>query len=308
MRSTDDTAATKTQLLVGRARERARLLALVGSERVVAVVGAAGIGKSALVRASLPAACVISLADCRDEAACAARLAASGDAPVVVAEDVPAPLAERVAARAAELGAGVVVLVSRVAIAALPTVELGPLDDADARALVAALDAAASLHARVAAGGHPAEIVRRLAAAHAAIARDEAGALAALYGGRFADALDGDPIVAAAALCGLDELDRAAALVHAHGQHPRAPLVALALLWRRGELRACVERGERLMAALEDAGDALGHAAAATIVARAAFGLGDIARAEALLRAVEGAAAGARHCRWRRSPTSGACW
>jgi hypothetical protein len=289
MRPNEGTAAVETQLLMGRAAERARLIALVERERVVAVVGAAGVGKSALVRAVLPDARVLSLADCRDDADCDTRVAAARAAPVVVWEDVPAALTTYASEQARASQGGVVVLVSRVAIAALPTLELGPLAEAEARALVVALDASAPLHARIAAGGNPAEIVRRLAAARAAVAPVDGGALDALCAGRFADALDGDPMVAAAAFCGLDALDRAAALVRAHAQHPRAPLAALTLAWRRGELRECAASGERLMAALDDAGDTRGRAIAAAIVARAAFGLGEVTRADALLRAVDGA-------------------
>jgi hypothetical protein len=294
MRSSEGTAAGETQTLIGRAGERARLLALVERERVVAVVGPAGVGKSALVRDALPDAHVMALADCRDDAELDARLAAAEAAAVVVCEDVPAGLLARVIERARRRRGGVVVVVSRVGADALPTIELGPLSDRDARALAAALDADDPLQARIAAGGNPGEIARRWAAARAAVAPVADDALAALWAGRFGDALDGDPMVAAAALCGLDALDRAQALVQAHAQHPRAPLAALALLWRRGELRACAERGERLMATLEDAGDTLGHAITAAIVARAAFGLGEITRAEALLRTVNGMVAGGR--------------
>ena len=292
MRSSDGTAANETQPLVGRAREQARLTALVGSERVIAVVGAAGIGKSALVRACLPAARVVSLTGVCHADELAVRIAAvEADEAIVVWDDLPAALIAPALEQARAWRGRAIVIVSRVALAALPTVEVGPLSPADSRALLAVLDApdkGDALQARIAAGGNPAEIARRLAAARAALAPTNDRALEALCAGRFADALDGDPIVAAAALCGLDALDRAAALVHAHAGHPRAPLAALALAWRRGDLRGCLERGERLRAALDDGGDALGHAIASAIVARAAFGLGEVARAEALLRAVDG--------------------
>ena len=453
MRPSDDTAANETQPLVGRAVERERLVALVAREPVVAVVGAAGIGKSALVRACWPTAPVVSLAQAGDDEALAACVAAwvGGAAPIVVWDDVPEALAARVAERARGWSGGRLVLISRVALAALPTVEVGPLSDADGRALLRWLEGGWTLEARIVAGGNPAQIARRLAAAQAAVeattaqpataatarsataatAQSAAGtattqaatataatrraqattataatrraqattataatrraqattatattaraatptapatrasaqaattatpatraaapaatptttraatpaaratptapaatpatratpmpestaaaatakapalpdaappppaprpaaeqrALDALCAGRFADALDGDPLVAAAALCALDALDRAAALIHVHADHPRAALLELALAWRRGELRYCVERGEPLLASLDHGGDGLGHAIVAAIVARAAFGLGDIARAEALLRAVDG--------------------
>src|SRR6185312_17149828 len=48
MRPNEGTAAGETQIFIGRADERARLDALVEARRIVAVVGASGIGKSAL--------------------------------------------------------------------------------------------------------------------------------------------------------------------------------------------------------------------------------------------------------------------
>jgi len=290
MRPNEGTAAGETQIFIGRADERARLDALVEARRIVAVVGASGVGKSALIRACLPHARVVSFAGVSDGGGLDARIAGGRAAAVVVWDDVPEALAGEIARRAAAWSEGVLVVASRVPLAALPTIELGPLAHADALELASALDARDPLLARAAAGGHPAQIARRLWAARHAIGGggEPEDALAALCAGRFDEALDGDPIVAAAALCGLDALDRAAALVHAHADHPRAPLVATALAWRRGELRECAERGERLLAALDAAGDALGHAIAAAIVARAAFGLGEVARAEALLRAVDG--------------------
>jgi len=89
MRSSEGTAAGETQTLIGRTRERAALLALVEREPIVAVVGAAGVGKSALVRATLIGATVISLADCRDEADCVARLARAADSAHLICDDLP---------------------------------------------------------------------------------------------------------------------------------------------------------------------------------------------------------------------------
>ena len=282
MRKSEGTAAGETQTLIGRKSERARLCALVERERVVAVVGAAGVGKSALVRAALPGATVVAPLGAAED------VERAGDAAIVVCDDIAAEVAAGVVAWARSRASGCVVIVSRVPLDAMPTIDLGPLSDAEARELLAALDGGDPLFARMAEGGNPSEIARRLAAARAAIAPVDGEALAALCAGRFGDALDGDLLVAAAAACGLDALDRAQALVQANAHDARAPLVALALAWRRGDLRACAERGERLMAAQKEAGDALGRAIAAAIVARAAFGLGEIARAETLLRAVDG--------------------
>ena len=291
MTKSEGTAAGETQTLIGRESERARLCALVERERVVAIVGAAGVGKSALARAALPAATVVAALATAADVERAGD--AAGDAAIVVCDDVSAELAAGVVAWARSRASGCVVILSRVPLDAVPTIDLTPLSDADARDLLAAMDGADPLFARITDGGNPGEIARRLAAARAALAPVDGGALAALCAGRFGDALDGDAIVGAAAACGLDALDRAQALVQANAHHARAPLVTLALLWRRGELRACAERGERLMAASEDAGDTLGRAIAAAIVARAAFGLGEIARAETLLRAVDGFVAAA---------------
>ncbi|MCA1663763.1 MAG: ATP-binding protein, partial [Myxococcales bacterium] len=48
MTKSEGTAAGETQTFIGRKSERARLVALVERERAVAIVGAAGVGKSAL--------------------------------------------------------------------------------------------------------------------------------------------------------------------------------------------------------------------------------------------------------------------
>src|SRR5206468_1096020 len=86
MRKSEGTAAGETQTLIGRDAERARLVALVERERVVAIVGAAGVGKSALARAALPVATVVA------PLVAAADVERAGDAPIVVCDDVSAEL------------------------------------------------------------------------------------------------------------------------------------------------------------------------------------------------------------------------
>src|SRR5690349_14594968 len=115
MPSKGDTAAIVTQPFVGRAVERAELAALVERERVVAVVGPAGVGKTALVRAVFPGAPLHSWTAEID----------IDDAPLMIWDDVPEAAAEAIVARA-RAAAGRVVLVARQPLAGVPALTLGP--------------------------------------------------------------------------------------------------------------------------------------------------------------------------------------
>ncbi|HXU69263.1 MAG TPA: helix-turn-helix domain-containing protein [Polyangia bacterium] len=325
MSTRHNTAATLTQSLVGRAPELTALRVLVESCPVAALVGDAGIGKSTLVRAAFPEARVVSLAGARDAADIATRTASILGITSISFSDISAALARQrtllvwedaqdaaAGATAAllatwrqSIAAARLLLVSRSTLVdlGLPSLVLEPLGVAACRTLVAALDAEGetSLFARIAeiAAGNPLQARRALErawrAAGAVPGDDDrqTRALAHLAAGdvtaTLAAAAGSAPLAETLALLAADDLDRAGARAGAIEDATLARLVGAALAWRRGELREALDEGVALAASREVAGATPLGAAATAIAARAALGLGEVARAEQLLRRAEAA-------------------